>query len=136
MVEQKLSIPRYWRRTPQYYRLEGVQCVKCGRVYYPPRAVCECGSREFKPYPLPSTGKLLNFTVLYSVPAEFEKMKPLIIGIVDLGGVRVIGQIVDCMNPEKLNPGMEVEVVFRMVKMDGTYGLINYGYKFRPIENC
>ncbi|MCG2895496.1 MAG: Zn-ribbon domain-containing OB-fold protein, partial [Vulcanisaeta sp.] len=118
MVEQRLSIPRYWRRIPQYYRLEGVQCVKCGRIYYPPRAVCECGSREFRPYQLPSMGKLLNFTVLYSVPVEFEKMKPLIIGSVDLGGVRGVGQIVDCMNPEKLTPGMDVEVVFRMVKMD------------------
>ncbi len=100
MVDQRLSIPRYWRRMPQYYRLEGVQCVKCGRIYYPPRAVCECGSREFRPYPLPSTGKLINFTVLYSVPVEFEKMKPLIIGVVDLGGVRVVGQIVDCMDGE------------------------------------
>jgi uncharacterized OB-fold protein len=132
MVDQRLSVPRYWRRIPQYYRLETTQCASCGRVHYPPRAVCQCGSRSMRSYSLPNAGRLINYTVLYSVPSEFEKSKPIVMGIVDLGGVRVIGQIVDCTDPEKLGEGAEVEVVFRMVKVDGNYGLINYGYKFRP----
>jgi len=135
MVDQRLSIPRYWRRIPQYYRLEANQCIKCGRIHYPPRAVCDCGSREFRNKALPSTGRLINYTVLYSVPSDFEKSKPIVLGIVDLGGARIVGQIVDCTNPERLVEGAEVEVVFRVVKVDGNYGLINYGYKFRP-KSC
>ncbi len=136
MVELRIHPPRYWRRIPQYYRLEAVRCKKCGRIYYPPRGVCDCGSGEFEVYRLPDRGTLVNYTVLYAVTSDFEKMKPLVIGIVDLGGVKVVGQIVDCLDPSRLKPGDEVEVVFRIVKVDGAYGLVTYGYKFRPLHTC
>lgn len=136
MVEQSLSIPKYWRRIPQYYRLVAYKCRKCGKIYFPPRAVCECGSREFDEYELPNRGKLIEFTVLRSVPIDFEKQRPLMFAIADFGGVRVMGQLVDCTSPDKLSEGAEVEVVFRRVKEDSDFGIIYYGYKLRPIQGC
>jgi len=136
MVDQNLSVPKYWRKIPQYYRLTAVKCRKCDRVYFPPRAVCECGSREFDEYELPRRGKLIEYTVLRSVTSDFEKQRPLAFGIADLGGVRVFGQLVDCPNPDKLSEGAEVEVVFRRVKEDSDYGIIYYGFKLRPVKGC
>ncbi len=136
MVDQALSIPKYWRRIPQYYRLVAYRCVKCGKLYFPPRAVCDCGSREFEEVELPRVGKIVEYTVLRSVTSDFEKQRPLVIAVVDLGGVRVLGQLVDCQNLDKLGEGADVEVVFRRIKEDGSHGIIYYGFKFRPVRGC
>ncbi|MGC8582576.1 MAG: Zn-ribbon domain-containing OB-fold protein [Thermoproteus sp.] len=126
------SVPLYWRNIPSYYRLVAKRCRKCGEVYYPPAVKCpRCGSAELEDFQLPHEGELVEFTVLRSVPTDFLKQKPLVIGLVKLGPVKVLGQIVDAA-PEKLKAGQKMEVVFRRVVVDGKYGLVMYGYKFRP----
>ena len=128
------SVPIYWRNIPQYYRLVAKRCKKCGTIYFPPVAKCKCGSVELEDYELPREGRLLEYTVLYQVGTDFLKQKPLVLGLVELdGGVKVSGQIVDA-RPERLKPGVKVEVVFRRVVVDGKHGLVMYGYKFRPVE--
>ncbi|MEM1597737.1 MAG: Zn-ribbon domain-containing OB-fold protein [Pyrobaculum sp.] len=130
------SVPIYWRNIPQYYRLVGKRCKKCGAVYFPPVVKCRCGSGELEDVELPKEGRLVDYTVLYQVGTEFLKQKPLIIGLVELdGGVRVTGQIVDAQ-PGKIRPGVKVEAVFRRVAVDGRHGLVMYGYKFRPVERA
>ncbi|GGP21140.1 cobalt transporter ApaG [Thermocladium modestius] len=136
MVEQNLSIPKYWRRTQQYYRLIATRCTKCGKTYFPPRRVCDCGNDKLEPFELPKNGSLITLTVLRSVSVDFEKQRPLLIGVVDLGGVKLMGQIVDCPSPTALKTGTPMEVVFRRVKEDGEHGIIYYGYKFRPVKGC
>jgi hypothetical protein len=59
--------------------------------------VCKgCGANElfeFDPVPLPRKGKLLTFTRLYSLPADYN-VATLGLGIVELeNGVRMTGQI-------------------------------------------
>jgi len=127
------SVPKFWRVREQYYRLVGVRCTKCGRVYYPPVIKCaSCGSGEVEEVELPSRGRLIYVSTLHQVPTPFEKSKPILLGLVELdNGVRVLAQIVDADGDIK--PGAEVEMVVRRVYVDGRYGLIKYGYKFRPI---
>ncbi|ABL87988.1 protein of unknown function DUF35 [Pyrobaculum islandicum DSM 4184] len=128
------SVPIYWRNIPHYYRLVAKRCKKCGAVYFPPVIKCRCGSKELEDFELPHEGKLVEFTVLYQVGTDFLKQKPLVIGLVELSnGVKVVGQIVD-VQPEKLTQGAKVEAVFRRVMVDGKYGLVMYGYKFRPVD--
>ena len=134
MVEQKISVPKYWRRIPQYYRLEASKCVDCGRVYYPPRTMCRCGSRRLVKINLPTTGKLIHFTILHQVGVDYEKVKPIVIGLVDLGETKILSQLTDCLDYSKLSSGIEVELVLRKVKVDNYYGIIIYGYKFRPVR--
>ena len=138
MVEQKLSVPKYWRNIPKYYRLEGVMCKKCGKLYYPPRIVCTCGSREFEKISLINNAHrftLSNYTVLYQVPIEYEKSKPIIIGLINIDGkLNILSQLTDIIDPSKIEIGKDVEPVFRVVKKDGIFGIICYGYKFRLKE--
>jgi len=128
------SVPIYWRNIPQYYRLVAKRCKKCNAVYFPPVVKCKCGSVELEDYELPREGRLLEYTVLYQVGTDFLKQKPLMVGLVELdGGVKVSGQIVD-VQPERLKPGVKVEVILRRIVADGKHGLVMYGYKFRPVE--
>ena len=49
-------------------------------------------------------------------------------------GAKLTTQIVDC-NPEDVEIGDEVEMVFRKIREEGDDGVISYGYKFR-LKNC
>ncbi len=73
------------------------ECTECGTVHYPFRMRCRgCGELEpfrFKTVPLPRRGKLLTFTKVYNLPAEYE-VATLGLAIVELeNGMRVTGQL-------------------------------------------
>ena len=73
------------------------ECTKCGTLHYPFRMRCRnCGELEpfqFKTVALPKRGKLLTFTKVYNLPAEYE-VATLGLGIIELeNGIRVTGQL-------------------------------------------
>jgi len=78
---------------------------------------------------------LEEFTVLNSVPVEFEKQKPLVFGLVKVKlhdmELKVLAQLTDIVDLSELSSGRQLEPVFRVVKRDGQIGLICYGTKFR-----
>lgn len=124
------TLPGYWRRIPQYYRLEGVRCKDCNSVTYPPVARCpRCGSKQLERIELPRTGRILFSTVLRQPDSRFDKARPIRAALVDLGVARLIAQITD---GEGEADGAQCEVVIRRIFEDGKYGFIAYGYKFRP----
>jgi len=128
-----MSVPRYWRNQVPRYRLMGEECVKCGAKHFPRRPVCSCGSTEFKPYKLPERGEVVTWTTIHNPPKGYEKYVPYVVALIELeDGCRVLSQLVD-IPPEDVSPGLKVEAVFRKIKEDGKDGLIQYGYKFRPI---
>ena len=103
------------------------RCQKCDTLHYPFRMVCKgCGENdffEFDPEPLPRTGKLLTFTFVHNLPAEFEVAR-LGLGIVELdNGIRVTGQVE--IDEPKL--GMDVVGEIGVVRRDAyenRYGII------------
>lgn len=129
-----MSVPRYWREIKHRYRLVGERCVSCGAAFFPPRAVCpRCGKRELEEYKLSERGQVVSWTVIRNPPREYEKYAPYVVALVGLDdGIRVLSQVVD-VEPEEMKTGMRVEATFRRVKENGDSGIIEYGYKFRPI---
>ncbi len=120
------------RNTPQRYRMEAQKCVKCGKVFFPPRVVCACGSRKFKGYTLPKEGKVITHTVIRTAPRGFGDEAPYCMGIIELSdGSRILCQIADC-EPERLKIGLEVAIEFRKIQEAGESGVIAYGYKAVP----
>ena len=120
------------RNTPLRYRLEAAQCASCGKVHFPPRVVCPCGSKKFKAYTLPSEGKVVACTVIRTPPRGFSDEAPYGVGIVELtDGTRILCQIADC-EPERLKIGLPVTLEFRKVQEAGESGVIAYGYKAVP----
>ncbi len=102
---------------------------------YPPRPVCPyCRSRNVEIVELPRKGRVVTWTVQYTVPHGYRSKAPLILAIVELeNGTRVFSELVD-VEPEEIREGMEVEAVLRKVYEDGDEGVIVYATKFRPIK--
>jgi len=129
-----MSVPRYWRESKYRYRLIGQMCSQCGSVGFPRSGVCSaCGSLDLEEVKLAETGHVLSWTVIRNPPADYKEYAPYVVALVELdGGGRVLSQLVD-VEPIKVETGMRVEMAFRRVKVDGDSGIIEYGYKFRPI---
>lgn len=94
------------------------KCKKCGHLHYPYRMVCKsCGKNEhneFDPVALPKKGKLLTYTTVYNLPADYDVAK-LGLGIVELeNGIRMMGQI----NIKEPKLGMPVEGKVEVVRKD------------------
>lgn len=105
------------------------KCRTCGTLHYPFRMVCKnCRTNKYFDFdiePLPSKGKLLTFTFIHNLPAQYEVAR-LGLGIVELeNGVRVTGQV-DIEDPKL---GMDVVGKVEVVRRD-TYDN-RYGFVFR-----
>lgn len=121
-----------WRSRKYRYRLLGGRCRSCGRAFYPPLHSCPyCGSSEVEEVRLPRRGRLVSYTILYSVEEGSRPESPVVVGLVDLGVARVLSEIVDA-DPSGLEPGAPLEAVFRKLGESGEEGVIVYGVKFRP----
>jgi len=56
----KHSYTMLWRFNPEWYRLIGSKCKKCGTVHYPRKAVCvyPCDGHDLEDIALPQTGTI------------------------------------------------------------------------------
>ena len=128
-----MRVPRYWRNLSFKYRLVGWRCNHCGTFHHIKPIVCKrCRSRDFTEVELPKTGRLIAYTVVNSVPKEFNDSSPYLIGLIELDdGTRIISQLTD-FKEDELREGARVEAVFRRIRVNGEQGIIEYGYKFRP----
>jgi uncharacterized protein len=128
-----MSVPRYWREEKARYRLLGEECTNCGTKHFPKVPICPCGGTNFQSYKLPDRGRVLSWTVIRSAPLGYEKYTPYVVAIIELDdGCKLLSQLVD-IEPEMIRHHMKVEFTFRKVTEDGLAGLIQYGYKFRPV---
>lgn len=129
-----MRVPRYWRNIPFRYRLVGWRCNHCGTFHQNRPIICKrCRHREFTEIELPKTGKLIAYTIVQSTPKEFSLISPYAIGLVELeDGTRILTQLTDFQEGE-LREGLKVEAVFRKIRVNGEQGIIEYGYKFRPM---
>ncbi|MBI5883760.1 MAG: Zn-ribbon domain-containing OB-fold protein [Elusimicrobia bacterium] len=124
---------RYWREIPQRYRLEAGRCRRCGKVFMPPRGLCDsCRSTEFETIRLADRGKVHTYTVIRVPPAGFAAQSPYVLAVVELDdGVRLTMQVADC-GPDEVRVGLPVRVEFRKINEVGKSGVICYGYKVVP----
>lgn len=134
-----ISIPMYQRAVPQRYRLVGQRCLACGKINFPPKAVCKYCKQgtSFEDVQLSGKGTIYSYTIIagggappeFAAEARCKGSYPVL--IVELEeGPRVIAQMVD--PPEEgISIGMPVKAVFRRIYEEE--GVIRYGYKFRLV---
>jgi uncharacterized OB-fold protein len=105
------------------------QCKKCGHLHYPYRMVCpgckENKPGEFEARPLPHNGKILTFTRVHNLPAEFD-VAVLQLGIVELeNGLRILGQL--AMEHPEIGMAVEGKVeIVRSAEYEKNYGMVFY----------
>ncbi len=131
----KIFPPQIWRNKETMYRLVAGKCEKCGNIIFPYRDICnKCGSTKITKIKLSGKGTLLTYTVNYQQLPGLEKVTPTYIGLIRLDeGIEIVAPLTDVDGDVKDNT--RVEATIRRVKSDSNNGLIEYGIKFRPIEN-
>lgn len=103
------------------------KCKRCGHLHYPYRTICKnCGENdhnEFDIVPMAKTGKLITYTHLYTLPADYETVR-LTLGIVQLDdGLKITGQLK--MEDPKIGMKVKGEVaVVRKDEYDNHLGMI------------
>ncbi|MEA2000802.1 MAG: OB-fold domain-containing protein [Actinomycetota bacterium] len=103
------------------------KCRLCGTMHYPFRMVCKgCKQNdffEFDTVPLPKSGKLLTFTTVYNLPAQYD-VATLGLGIVELeNGMRMLGQLE--IDDPKIGMSVTGRVdVVRKETYDNYYGMV------------
>ncbi len=136
-----MTVPKIWRKIPEFYNLQGTICPKCNAQFFPPREVCtECGEHNLEKHYFEGKGKIVTFTVIRTPISDPEgenidvpaREIPYVLALVKLNqGPILTTQIVDC-DIEGIGIGMDVSLVFRKIQEKGKKGVIQYGYKFRP----
>ncbi len=101
------SIIRGYYEDLEHKKLNGKKCRKCGKITFPPTAMCEhCGSRDIESYELSGEGELLYVSHSMAPPPNprFNKLAPYAYGHVRLSdGVYVQGIITGVkIDPESL----------------------------------
>ena len=103
------------------------RCRLCDTMHYPFRMVCSgCKQNdffEFDTVPLPKAGKLLTFTKVYNLPAQYE-VATLGLGIVELeNGMRMLGQL-QIDEPVMGMPVQGTVEIVRKEPYDNYYGMV------------
>lgn len=103
------------------------RCRLCDTMHYPFRMVCSgCKQNdffEFDTVPLPKAGKLITFTRVYNLPAQYE-VATLGLGIVELeNGMRLLGQL-DIDEPVMGMPVQGTVEIVREEPYDSYYGMV------------
>src|SRR5437879_12848772 len=92
-----MAVPRFWREIQSRYNLIGTKGGSCGKVDFPPRAVCPtCGRRsvgKMERVQLSGKGAGVTYTVIHDAQAKFEMQKPHAMDDIDTcdGGRRTRG---------------------------------------------
>jgi uncharacterized OB-fold protein len=125
-----LTPAKYWRESAQRYRLEAAKCSGCGKIFFPPRLVCDkCRGESFETVILPADGKLVSYTAIHVPASNFKDEAPIAYSVVELeDGTKISAQVTDC-SPDELKVGAPVRLEFRRVQHDGESGILCYGYK-------
>lgn len=119
----------YWEGT-RNNKLLVQTCNDCdARIFFPRRQCPECWSTNLGWSEASGKGEIYAFSVTYEgVESVFADDLPIVLAWVDLPeGIRMQSNIIDC-DPEAIEIGQEVEVVFRKVTDE-----ITLPY-FRPVS--
>lgn len=114
--------------------LEGSRCQNCGAVFIGERDNCSsCGARDqMETIQLSNKGELYVFSIVFRSFPGIEV--PYVSAIVDLeGGGTVKGNLINVdPDPEKIQMGMPVELVYKTAPRKDAEGNEYLTYYFQP----
>ena len=103
----------FWKATKKH-KLLIQECSDCKeKIFYPRKACPECWSSNLGWSEASGKAKVYTYTVTMDmVEPKFAPDLPYVLALVDLeDGIRMMTRIVEC-DPEDVEIGMDVEVVF------------------------
>ncbi len=104
---------RFFRAIKDEGKILGTHCPKCERTYVPGTIFCErCLGKLDEWVDVGTTGNVYTFTLLYENYDGSHRNEPEIIAFVSLGEGGIVHRLGE-VDPEDVEIGMEVEVVFK-----------------------
>ena len=92
-------------------KIMGTKCT-CGRLYFPPRADCDCMKGEMKWVELSGNCKLMTFTTLHFAPASFRYDAPYTLGVAQFDeGPSVLAPLSKEIKEDEIKIGMSLKLV-------------------------
>ncbi len=114
--------------------LEGHKCKECGAIFLGERSICSsCSARDkIEPVKLSNQGELYVFSIVYRSFPGIDV--PYVSAVVDLeGGGTVKGNLINVeIDPEKIEMGMPIEVVYQTAPRKDAEGNEYLTYYFQP----
>ena len=114
--------------------LEGWRCKSCAAIFLGERSTCSsCGANDqLEATPLANTGSLYVYSIVHRSFPGIEV--PYVSAIVDLdGGGTVKGNLINVEpDPEKIEMGMPVELVYQIAPRKDSEGNEYLTYYFQP----
>jgi uncharacterized OB-fold protein len=103
------------------------RCEHCDSIFWYPRAVCpSCGNLDVTWIPASGRGSVYSFTVIRRAVPPYAESAPFVVAYVELEeGLRILTNVVEC-EPDEVEIGMPVEVVFHDTGEERAL------YRFRP----
>lgn len=119
-----LPLPTKWSQpfwdAAKEHKLTLKKCSKCGNIDHPPYLYCtNCMADEHEWIEASGKAKLVAYAINeFGVPFPFWEDLPYVVAMIDLPeGPRMISNIVEC-DQDKLENGMDLEVVWDDVSED------------------
>ncbi len=120
---------RFFRELRESKRIFGSKCIRCGKVYCPPRANCHLCYEPTEWVPLEGTGTIKACTVQYYTTSAFIRKLPFICAYVQLDGTDSLMMTnMEVEDVSRVRVGTKVKAVFREERT----GSITDFY-FRPV---
>ena len=116
--------------------LIGTRCKSCGEVYFPPRretSCPKCYELDMEDIPLSRMGRVLSYTIVHQAPREWQGPVPYGMALIELPEKAVFYSSLTECDLERIETGMQVELVLEAVRSDETGNKV-IGYKFRPVQ--
>jgi uncharacterized OB-fold protein len=134
------AVEGWFRPDPDDPRLLGTRCRSCGSYFFPREGFAcrnpRCGSDDLEEVPLSRRGRLWSFTNnCYPPPAPYvapDPFEPYAIAAVELEAEKmvVLGQVVPGVGVDRLEAGMEMELVVDTLHEDEDHEYVVW--KWRP----
>lgn len=110
-----------WRFNPEFYRLIGSKCKKCGQKYFPRRHVCaHCHSRELEEIKLSHSGVIRNVMYAYhygSSSLGYEGTPPQVFALIKLDDGPMLEGEITKLSPTFINQDMLGKTELELRKM-------------------
>jgi len=88
------------------------KCKNCNRIYFPPRADCDCLKGQPEWIELSGNCKLITYTTVHFAPASFRYDVPYVLGVAQFSeGPTVFAPLSKDIKQEEIKVGMQLKLV-------------------------
>jgi uncharacterized OB-fold protein len=95
------------------------KCKKCNRIYFPPRADCDCMSGQPEWIELSGNCKLVTYTIVHFAPASFRYDVPYVLAVAQFEeGPTVFAPLSKEIKQEEIKIGMQLKLTPAILEGD------------------